>query len=788
LVLNEEEVRKSFARVKEDILQVKRSLNKQLFSVEGMGKTLSSVLPKEEFYAFVQRLGSRIEELENAFVSKSNKGDVEELVSELRKEITATRKVVERREDIADELRQVRLLKGKLLELEGMAVFKPDFSKELAKLKLDLSQIKSASAGGSSGISSVRSSLSGLEKELTVLSSEVSGLKSSSSNSVEKVASLSSSLSRLEKNLTALASKLNSVSASAATKEGLAAFTGSIESSHQETQRGFSSLKRSMDRKLEDVDKRMSMLDSVEEKLASLAQKLSETETVVAGLNENASRKFADKKAFEKSIAELRAKLSELQHILESSIHEVSIEDYVTKRSLKQQLASLSESLSSSLTSLKRETESSFNNAEKQLEAEVQKFAPSKEIKKLREEIGKLSSGMVPVENFNSRLDKLQDSTSAATDEFKAEIRKQKEMFEDKLKSLESGYRDAHNSMKSELDDVRSQLKGLAKADAEAKSEIAKVSVSASKAAAKTATEIVEEIETESGGKRGKGVSPLVISIIIAVLFVAGSVAYVVFHGPGIREAAQDVLPVIINSSSLVPQVPANETVPANVSQNISQPVENISTTLNESGQVPATPSNVSETINATITNATTNVTIPINETPVVNATEVNVTVINTTVANATVDLNQSCKDRLECTRRADGEYWFDCYFDPVLNDCRCYVSSVDNCPSLGLGNQTAPQNVSAGETQTNAKSQGIQYYAIVAFVILVVAFFAYRTLFSKEGKNGNQKKPEQKSEKPKAEKAEKESKGQSKGKDEEKGEGVIDLEEFFEKKDSKKE
>ena len=217
-MLSEEEVRKSFARVKEDILQIKRSLNKQVFSVEEINKTISNSLEKEEFYAFIKRLGLKIEELENSFPVKSDKEDVDALASELSEEIAGLRKLLQQRDDIANEIREVRSLKGKVLELEGSAVSRAEFSKDTTKLKAELSALKASSTSASSAASS-------------------------------ELNSLSSSLSKLNNNLADLGSKLNSLTARAVVKNDISSFTDRIESSHQETLRGFAALKRDVERR-----------------------------------------------------------------------------------------------------------------------------------------------------------------------------------------------------------------------------------------------------------------------------------------------------------------------------------------------------------------------------------------------------------------------------------------------------------------------------------------------------------------------------------------------------------
>ena len=333
MAISEDEVKKSFARVKEDILQVKRSLNKQLFSVEGINKSLPNVLGKEEFYAFVQRLGSKIEELEGAFAVKSDREDVGELASDLRAEISTVRKLVERRDDLSDEVREARNLKGRLLELEGSAVSKSEFSKEAAKIRSEISTIRSAEATTSSALASV-----------------------------------SSSLSRLTKDLAGLSSMLNSLAAKAVAKEDISSFTERMESSHNEASRQFASLKRN-------VDKRISLLDTAEERISALSEKLAAAENSVVNLSNTVSKRLVDRQTFEKAVSELRSKLDDARRVLEDSISEVNLDDYVTKRSLSQKFTGVDEQLKL----LTGHLDSVQKSAEKQLGSELQKLATVKD-------------------------------------------------------------------------------------------------------------------------------------------------------------------------------------------------------------------------------------------------------------------------------------------------------------------------------------------------------------------------------------------------------------------------
>lgn len=727
MAVSEEEVKKSFARAREDILQVKRSLNKQLFSIEGLQKSLSGSLEKEEFYAFVKRLGSRIEEIESSFAAKSDKEDISAVSSELRSELSGLHKLIERREELADEIRQARALRGKVLELEGLLLSRPEFAKEAAKLK-----------------------------------GEIAGLKSAASVGGSEVSSLSSSVSRLAGSISQVESKLNSLSAKAAAKEEISAFMDRIESSHREVLRSFSALKR-------DVDKRVSILDSVEERLSSLSEKVSSADARV-GVLAAAQGGYAEKSSVEKAISGLKAQLGDTRKLLESSISEVNMDDYVTRRSLKQQLSSVSESAVSAVSSrlgeiqdqlglLKEQLDSAQKDAGKKIDRELHRFAEVKEVKRLGDELQKMESKFIPAGDFYSKLQRIEEASAHSSDDFRKELKRQREIFEERVKSLEAHHRSAADSFKSEMDQLRLQVKGLSKADEQAKTEMAKISVTAAKAAAKTATEILEEVERESPERRrpGKGLSAVAVFIAIIALVVLGSLAFFALKGPG-GEGQNQALPEL----PIAPAVPS-----ANVSGGEILP---------PAAELPA--KNVSPAAPYENAGGASPVIVPSSNASSLPALAANV---------SEVARDRKCRDELECTKRDGGEYWFDCYFDNASHDCKCYVGSINDCPQLLVENESANASAEPREEAGEKGRPGARYFGIVIFIIAVVTFLAYRVLFVRdEGaveeaeSHPAAKKAGKPAEKPKAKESESAS-GEGGDKD------VIDLEEFFEKKDAKK-
>ncbi len=707
MAVSEEEVKTSFARAKEDILQVKRSLNKQLLSVEQLQKSLSESLGKEEFYAFVKRLGSKIEDIENSFAFKSDTDDVNALSSGLSQELSRLRKLIERREELTEEIRQARTLRGKVLELEGILLPRADYAKDSATVKADISSLKSSTASGRSGLSS-----------------------------------LADSISKVSGSLAALEGRVNSLSASAAAKAEISPFTERIESSYAEMSRSFSALKR-------DVDKRISSLDSVEDKLSSLFDRLAAAESAIAGLGESSQKRYADRASSENAFSELKAQLSDTRKLLESSISDVNMDDYVTKRSLKQQLSSVSESAASSvasrlaelegrLSSLAEQVNSSQKGIEKRISKDLGRFAESMAVKRLGDALQNMESRFIPAADFYSKIQRIEESSAHSSDDFRKELKKQRELFEDKVKSLEAHHRSAEDMLKEETGRLRSHVKDLLRAGEHAKTEMARISVNAAKTAAKTATEILEELEREVPEKRRRrGFPAIAASVVIIALLVLGSLAYVAIKWPGEQAAPNEASPV-------VPLQPAP----------------------NASGW-QASPSlpNITPLPTAKSNNYAHSPKVPANTT-------------------APADRNKACRDELECTAKDGGQYWFDCYFDKVLQDCRCFVGSISNCPKLLVVNESEGNETGAHEEAPEAgKRHGARYFGIAAFVIAVVAFLAYRALFVKDAEDADEKP----SKPARAEKQPEKQKPKEPEKEAAEDDDVIDLEEFFEKKEPKK-
>ena len=80
---------------------------------------------------------------------------------------------------------------------------------------------------------------------------------------------------------------------------------------------------------------------------------------------------------------------------------------------------------------------------------------------------------------------------------------------------------------------------------------------------------------------------------------------------------------------------------------------------------------------------------------------------------------NADCTKRLEC-RQKPGEnnsYWFNCFYDFSINDCRCYVGDYSNC------------NVTAAST-SQGTGGSLNYMLIVLGILVVVIIMLFLFLF----------------------------------------------------------
>jgi len=141
----QDDVKDGFTKVKEDILDLKRSVNRELLAIDEVSNRLQRVVLKDEFYNFIKRLGERLDKIETSLEEYSsyedNQKEVESKIKNLGKKIS-------RQEDLSSEIKEVRKLRGKLAELEGSVVNTEKFNSDLRGLQNSISSMKKSALTG----------------------------------------------------------------------------------------------------------------------------------------------------------------------------------------------------------------------------------------------------------------------------------------------------------------------------------------------------------------------------------------------------------------------------------------------------------------------------------------------------------------------------------------------------------------------------------------------------------------------------------------------------------------
>ncbi len=369
-----DDVKRSFDKVKDDILNLKKGVNRELLAVEELGSRLQAFVVKDEFYSFVKRLGERLDRIdENLEAYLGYEDDIKSIDAKVKN----FGKKLSRQEDLSGEVKEVRALRGKLAEIAGSSVSAQKFNDYVGKL--------------SSDVSSVRASM------LTAKS--LDGLK-------EKLAKAEKSVDALEM---AVPSK-EDVSAGLAAVEELRKIVERVEGEFR--------------KKAEDSEKEGG------KRLVDVSERLA------AGI-ESVRVSSVDKSVFEKSLREIRKESASLRSVLESSVSEVDFSDYVTKKELAKKLLALEElnsdiskvaqgnyEMEKGIESLKRETAS--------LEDVRRVGADVKEISDSLDSLGAVIEKAV--DSSQKRFNRDLEQTRA---KFEKEILRVKDDFGSKLEKIE---------------------------------------------------------------------------------------------------------------------------------------------------------------------------------------------------------------------------------------------------------------------------------------------------------------------------------------------------------------
>ena len=128
----QDEVKKSFSRVKKDMLDLKRTLNQERLTAGRMNGRMRELISKDEFYSFIKRLGERLDGID---VSLEAAYRLEAAIKNLEEKIRSVSGRVSKREDLNAEMRELSGIKSRLASLENSAVDKDFLSSEVESLR-----------------------------------------------------------------------------------------------------------------------------------------------------------------------------------------------------------------------------------------------------------------------------------------------------------------------------------------------------------------------------------------------------------------------------------------------------------------------------------------------------------------------------------------------------------------------------------------------------------------------------------------------------------------------------
>jgi DNA repair exonuclease SbcCD ATPase subunit len=816
-MVREEDIRTAFSRVREDINDIKRSINKNTFRIDDLSGIAGQLTTKEEFYAFVEKLNTKLDQYEKGFADKK---EFDKFIGIIKERVDSLKDFVDKREHLIDQIREIQKVKGKLADLQGDAATKAKVREEVDAINGQISEIKKHLSEEAT-IQKYDDDLKEFRDILTELTKD-----SVSWKELQKATkSLESRLNQEKGEISSLKESITGLESEAVRIQPLHDWLEDVKSTASRLDQDVKSLKNEtiqreqFEEKIKELKSEVSSLRSkiegslvetdlneyaTKEQLKAITKRvqsdfastsaLTEVKQAIKSLEQNSnnvSKTREDTEKLRKEIESLQKQIVPEAEIEELSddVKQLGIEleqlrgekkvapKYAGEndiKKLKEEIATIMSDIRESSESAKQLNKdiSQLKDGRKEFAKEAKGYAAGEELKKLKDDVSYIMNNMAGTSDIKQQEKDFASEITALRNEIK-ELRKEaKSVGSGELKQQEKDFASDIAELRNEIKDLRKETKvSIQGVKTEAKAKpgiIAKVS----KATVDFFTEEEEEKPKEEEKEEG-GSGLLIIGIIALLVIVAGISFYMAGQNRG------QVGGTITTSVSQTPE--ASATAATGEAQNITeQPIENQTQEVTQPTNITLPAVNITENITVPIVNISENITVPAgniseNITAPANVTAENVTVpsVNVTIpivnvtGNATEpeltqeQLKANCIKTFEC-KQAEGGSFYDCYYDNLSKECRCYTGQSEKCSGTKPINQTI-----TAVTPWYKKIHFNFKYALIAFTLGLIAAVVY---YSFKGK-GDEKKPKN------GKKSKEEDRPAKKPIDEE----VIDLKEFFE-------
>jgi len=665
----QDDVKNSFSKVKNDMLNLKRSLNRDLIGIEELSGRIQTLTSKDEFYSFIKRLGERLDKIESSLETYLA---LEDGIKDTDSKLKSLFKKLSRQEDLSSEVKEVRKLKGKVSALEGSSVNILKFNDEVTKLDNAVSSIKKVM--------------------LTDKAFETAKTK---------VAYLNKHVDTLEKTLPS--------------KEDVFKNLEILRSLRQ----GFEKHKRDTQRKLDD--------------------NLNNLKKDVEGVRDAS----VEKESYSKKVGEIKKDLNSLKNFVDSSVSEIDLSDYVTKKELGKKFSTVDE-ISSGIEKLS----SSASDTETQLKSLKNSAASLSDVENVRSDVKDVKNS---VDRLNDTVKKLGEASQRHFEQQLSQVSMKSEKDISKLRAdFEEKIKKSSKEKKVYRPGLLSKV-GKGMSDFFKEEEPGKVEKEKKAKTWSVSEFLKDEDKKKSKADDGTGGFIIISAVILLLLLVGLFFYFSAYRGisdadpeidattlDAIEEEQDDIAPESeLETAGLEDE---NVTDVGNITEpTITQDVVSVGEppideepsdglTANQSGDVMAeeprdavqpeardlidTPQLDEEIVEITSSEST-------DETETLPEIETDETL--TSEATEQIDISpdveteESCQERYECKIRSENEYWFDCYVDEN-SKCRCFVTNARGCD---ISEEMLEDELEIKDSDTGFRSNG--GYLIVAGVVLVI-------------------------------------------------------------------